>query len=245
MQGVNMEFHNTIEDTVIARVNEIFDALEKKGNPGKFCTCNQCRTDIICFALNRMPPHYIVSNRGASRVHTESIERQQQVADITALVHEGLKKVNHNLRPNADHSTGQGAAIQDCNNPVFNIPTIMGRLFNGNNFSPLSDLDVELLCNGELVAMKDRNWQNPCRLVPKTEGTFTFWPAPVKASSINLNKVFEYSIRVNAEGFEPLTHFFSIQVTSDIQTAQSFALDRTFKLPDLYMFPPGGDEQNW
>ena len=105
-----MEFHNTVEDTVIARVNEIFDTLDNKGNPGKFCTCQQCRMDIICYALNRMPPHYIVSNRGAARVQWESIERQQQAADITAMVHEGLKQVNHNQRPHYDASTEKGAA---------------------------------------------------------------------------------------------------------------------------------------
>ena len=239
-----MEFHNTVEDIVISRVNEIFDFLEKKENPGKFCTCNQCRMDIICYALNRMTPHYIVSNRGASRVQWESIERQQQVADITAMVHEGLKQVHHNQRPNFDHSGEAEGASLDFNHPVFNIPTIMGRLFNGNNFSPLSELDVELLRDGELVPMKDGNWQNPCRIVPNTEGSFSFWPAAVKASGSNEKKIFEYSLRVNTEEFETLIHFFNISVKSEVQTAGSFTLNRTFKLPDLYMFPPGEAEQN-
>jgi len=239
-----MEFHNTVEDTVIARVNEIFDAFEEKGNPGKFCTCSQCRIDIICYALNRMPPHYIVSNRGASRVQWESIERQQQAADITAMVHEGLKQVNHNQRPFFQHSGEANKTPHDLNRPVFNIPTIMGRLFNGNNFSPLSDLDVELFMDGELVLMKDGNWQNPCRIVPNTEGTFSFWPAATDASEVNINKIFEYSLRVNSEEFETLIHFFNVPVTSEIQTAGSFTLNRTSKLPDLYMFPPGEAEQN-
>jgi len=239
-----MEFHNTVEDTVIARVNEIFDTLDTKGNPGKFCTCKQCRMDIICYALNRMPPHYIVSNRGASRVQWESIERQQQAADITAMVHEGLKQVHHNQRPHGESSGEADLANQFLNRPVFNIPTIMGRLFNGTNFSPLVNLDVELFRKGELVPMKDRNWQNPCRVVPNTEGTFSFWPAVVEASTVSENKVFEFSIRVNSVEFETLIHFFDIPVTSEIQAAGSFTLNRTFKLPDLYMFPPGEAEQN-
>ena len=238
-----MEFHNTVEDTVIARVNEIFNALEK-GNPGKFCTCNQCRMDIICYALNRMPPHYIVSNRGASRVQWESFERQQQAADITAMVHEGLKKVNHNQRPYFEHSAEAEKTIRHLDRPVFNIPTIMGRLFNGNNFSPISNLDVELLRNGELVPMKDGNWQNPCSIVPNTEGTFSFWPAGVEASNVNENMIFEYSLRVESGEFETLIHFFDVPVISEIQAASSFTLNRTFKIPDLYMFPPGEAEQN-
>ena len=239
-----MELHNTLEDTVIARVNEIFEAIDKGDNKSNFCTCNHCRMDIICYALNRMKPHYIVSNRGASRVQWESIEKQQQIADITALVHEGFRQVNHNQRPNLSHTPESADRGPESKRRVYNIPTIMGRLFNGNNFAPISDVDVELFWNGGLVAMKDGNWQNPCHVVPNTEGTFSFWPVAVKTSKLNEPKIFEYSLRVAAPEFETLTHFFKISVTSEIHEARSFTLARTFKLPDLYMFPPGEAEQN-
>ena len=239
-----MDFHNTVEDIVIARVDEIFDAINKEGKEGKFCTCNQCRMDIICFTLNRMHPHYIISSRGASRVQWESIERQQQIADITALVHEGFKQVNHNQRPFFSHAPDSGGSIPDSKLPVFNIPTIMGRLLNGNNFEPISGIDVELLQNGEKVPMKDRNWQNPCTIVAGTEGKFSFWPAAVAAQDANEHKIFEYSLRVTAPEFEPLVHVFKIPVESKIQAASSFTLERAVKLPDLYMFPPGEAEQN-
>ena len=234
-------FHNTVEDTVISRVNEIFVSLEKKGNPEKFCTCDQCRMDIICYVLNRMPPHYIVSNRGASRVQWESIERQQQAADVAALIHEGLMRVTHNQRPYS-HSSEGSRHDSGSELPVFNIPTIMGRIFSGTNFAPLSDMDVELLRKGELVQMKDRNWQNPCRLVPNTEGSFSFWPAVMEAQSINDQRIFEYSLRVVSPEYETLNHFFKIPVTSEIRAAESFNLERTFRLPDLYMFPQGEAE---
>jgi len=239
-----MELHNTVEDIVVARVNDIFEALDKEGSERKYCTCNQCRMDIICYTLNRVQPHYIMSNRGASRVQADTFERQQQVADITALIHEGFRKVNHNQRPFFDHAPGEGGADQDKNVPTFNIPTIIGRLLNGNNFAPITDIDVELLCNGEPVQMKDGNWQNPYRIVPNTEGAFSFWPAAVIASAINEPKVFEYTLRVSAPEFETMNHFFKISVTSEIQAAASFTLKRTLKLPDLYMFPPGEAEQN-
>ncbi|MDR0496410.1 MAG: late competence development ComFB family protein [Treponema sp.] len=240
-----MDLHNTVEDTVIARVDDIFKALKEEGNKGKFCTCDQCRMDVVCYALNRLRPHYIVSHRGASRVQAESFEKQQHTADIAALIHDGLKRVNHNQRPNFSHSSKEGEAVgHDSNDPVFNVPTIMGRLFNGINFEPLFDVDVELLYKGELVAMKDGNWHNPCRLVSHTEGTFSFWPAPTMAAKVNSHEIFEYTLRVTSPEFETLNHFFKIPVASEIQAASSFNLDRTFKLPDLYMFPPGEAEKN-
>ena len=245
--GVNMKltFHNIMEDTVIARVDEIFKVLEEERYKDKYCTCSQCRMDIICYALNRLRPHYIVSHRGASRVQWESSERQQQTADIAAVIHEGLKRVNHNQRPNFSHSDkGDKKGQAHSKQPVFNIPTIMGRLFNGENFAPVSDAVVELLCNGELVPMKDGNWQNPYHLVPNAEGAFSFWPSATQADKTDDNQVFEYSLRVTAADFETLNHSFKIPVVSEIQTVVSFTLERTFKLPELYMFPPGEAEQN-
>ena len=239
-----MELHNTMEDVVVARVNEIFDAIDKGDSAQKYCTCKQCRLDITCYTLNRLQPHYIVSNRGASRVQVETIERQQQIADITALIHDGFRQVQHNQRPNFVHFTGEGGAGGDKIVPVFNIPVIMGRLFNGNNFAPISDVYVELLCNGELAIMKDGNWQNPYRIVPNTEGAFTFWPAAIKAESLDEPRVFEYTLRVTAPEFEMLNHFFKVPVTSEIQASTSFSLKRTLKLSNLYMFPPGEAEQN-
>ena len=239
-----MELHNTVEDVVISKVDEFFSALEKQGNPDKLCLCNHCKMDTICYVLNRTSPYYIVSNRGASRVKWESFEHQQREADITVLINEGHKRVNHNQRPNLSHSVEAEETAAASKKPVYNVPAIMGRIFSGGNFAPLSDVDVELLYNGELVRMKDENWPNPCRIVPNTEGNYSFWPAPDLSSRVNKHKIFEYTLRVTGSGFEPLIHFFKIPVASEIQTAGSFNLQRTFKLPDLYMFPPGEAEKN-
>ena len=239
-----MELHNTVEDKVISKVGQIFNDLENDVNPNKYCTCNQCRMDIICYTLNRLTPHYILSNRGASRVNNEDFEWQQQAADIAALIHEGIKRVNHNQRPNFDHSGVPAHKEVASNLPVYNVPTIMGRIFNGDNFTPLTEAVVELLWNGEPVPMKDGNWPNPCHLVSHTDGNFSFWPAVDIASGPNKHKIFEYTLKVSAPEFETRIHHFKIPVASEIKTAGFFTLERTFKLPDIYMFPPGEAEKN-
>ena len=239
-----MELHNTVEDKVISRVKQIFKDMDEAENKKSICTCNQCQMDVICYVLNRLPPHYIMSHRGASRVHTENFEHQQQTADIVSLIHEGLNQVSHNQRPNFTHSVESNAEENKSSLPVYNVPAIMGRIFNGENFAPLSDVKVELLWNGVLVPMKDGNWQNPCCIISKNEGNYSFWPAADIASGADKHKIFEYTLRVSAPDFETMTHFFKIPVASEIQTAGSFTLERTFKLPDLYLFPPGEAEKN-
>jgi competence protein ComFB len=236
-----MELHNTAEDLVLARISEIFENIEASDNPDNLCTCNQCRMDTACYVLNRTRPHYIISNRGAARVEQETIRKQQMDADIVALIYEGIRRVNHNLRPTAIHGIKQ-TETNSQTSPMFNIPTIVGRIFNGSDFAPAAGIKVELFRNGELVPMKDSNWQNPCVLVPNTEGTFTFWPNPIPAGDSNLHQVFEFNIKVDSEEFETLNHFFKIPVISDAHTMSSFSLSHTIKLPDLYLFPPGNDD---
>jgi competence protein ComFB len=237
-----MELHNITEDIVFSKVETVFDSITKERNPENFCLCYQCRMDTICYVLNRSEPRYIVSNRGVARIEQENLQRQQKEADIVALIYEGLKRVNHNQRPTSFHKGVAAPTV--INTPVFNIPTIVGRLFNGTNFAPMSNVKVELHRNSEMVSMKDSNWQNPYNLVSNTEGTFTFWPTPVPAEMANVHKIFEYSIRIEAPEFETLNHFFKIPVISEIQSVAAYFMGRTFKLPDLYMFPPGGDEDD-
>jgi competence protein ComFB len=234
------EIHNTVEDVVFSEIDEICTAIEKEGK-SDICTCPQCRRDAACYVLNRTAPRYVISNRGVARVEQGSIERQQDIADITSLVYEGLRRVAHNQRKTADHKVKPENETR-ADVPVFNIPTIIGRLFNGINFEPMAAVNVELRMNGDLVTMKDNNWQNPFTLVANTKGTFAFWPEPFPVDSQGQRDNFEYSIRVESPGFETLNHFFKIPMISDPAPVRSYSMARTFKLPDLYMFPPGGDE---
>ncbi|MCL2440941.1 MAG: late competence development ComFB family protein [Treponema sp.] len=238
-----MDIHNTNEDIVFSSVQTIFDEIQNGGNPEKFCLCYQCRIDTICYTLNRIEPNYIVSNRGFTRIEQSGVKHQQIEADITSLIYKGLRLVNHNLRPTAPHDGSTVATVRTIN-PVFDIPTIAGRIFNGESFEPITGVDVSLYCDGEPITMRNTNWQNPFSMVPSTPGAFSFWPAPIVADSPDVTKEFKFSIRVNSPDYEPLNHFFNISSISKFHSPQSYALNRTFKLPDLYLFPPGEAEIN-
>ncbi len=237
-----MEIHNGTEDIVLRMVNEICDVIEKEGKEDRPCTCYQCRLDTACYVLNRTAPRYVISSRGAVRVESEPILRQQEDADVVALIHEGLLKIAKSLRPHFDHNAAFREAPAPLEGPAFNLPTIMGRAFNGVNFEPLSDIEVTLLCGSKRAVMIDPNWQNPFRMIANTAGTFSFWPISEAAEAIGLTRKFEFTVIVAGNGFEELRHFFEIEVVSEAKATGSFSIQRTHKLPDLYLFPPGGDE---
>jgi competence protein ComFB len=181
----------------------------------------------------------VVSHRGVARANQEGFEAQQNRADLTAMVYEGIRRVSHNQRPYVDHDK-EDAAIEIAS-PVFNIPIIMGRVFSGLNFSPVLESIVQLLQNERIVPMKDTNWQNPYNLIPNTNGIFTFWPGPVKAEKSGVANTFQYMIKISGVNFEELSHSFTIPVISE-ENVSPFSMTRTFKIPDLYLFPPGEEK---
>ncbi|MCL2762507.1 MAG: late competence development ComFB family protein [Treponema sp.] len=239
-----MEIHNVSEEMVVESVEKIFKTIKEGGNPQGLCLCDQCKLDTICFTLNRIKPRYVASNRGITRIEQDWAARQQTEVDIATLVYKGLRLVNHNQRPTSSHEEVLSADTILAE-PAFFIPTIIGRLFDGETFAPLAGVTVELRSNGELVSMRNRNWQNPFTLITNTPGAFTFWPAPVPTEAIEMHRIFEFSLKVESPQYEPMIHFFKIPTVSTIITAHSsYSTDRTFKLPDLYLFPPGEAEQN-
>lgn len=238
-----MDIHNTNEDLVFEAVNNIFDEIKENGNPDKFCLCYQCRIDTVCYTLNRIDPNYIVSNRGFTRIEYTGINHQQSKADITALIYKGLRLVHHNKRDTSAHDDDD-IHPHKIANPMFDIPTIAGRIFNGISFEPIVGVSVGLYLDGELVQMRNSNWQNPFQMVPSTPGSFSFWPAPIVEDIPDLTKEFKFALKINCPEYEQLNHFFKITVTSKFHNPQSYTLNRTFKLPDLYLFPPGEAEIN-
>ena len=225
-----MEIHNLMEELVRSTVEEICN--EDEQGERSYCTTAQCRTDAVCYVLNRMPPRYVSSGRGMAHMTTEMQHDQQLLIDVVTLTHEALHRVTAVRRGyygTASDERPEGAC--------FNFPTIKGRILDGSGFMPVSELDVTLVRDGETVAMFDERWSNPYHVSDRTPGTYIFWPAPVDAAAAAEKKTFDFELRIHAAGFEPLTHYFALEVHSDDRTARSANLERDHHLPDLYLLP--------
>jgi len=238
-----MELHNISEDIVFGAVQKIFDSIVREGNPEGLCLCEQCKMDTVCYVLNRVEPRYIISSRGINHFERDWVWRQQMEIDVATLAYKGLRLVNHKLRPTAAHDGTIQGDHKISNKSFFDIPTIIGRLFDGKTFSPLDNVKVELWGEGELVPMRNQNWPNPFTLVPSTPGTYTFWPAPVVAEGLETNRFFEYILKVADSQYEPIEHYFKVPAVSD-NPWSVHSSGKTIKLPDLYLFPPGESEIN-
>ncbi|HON88515.1 MAG TPA: late competence development ComFB family protein [Spirochaetia bacterium] len=235
-----MEVHNLMEDLVKSIIQEMFDAEKDKTS---WCTCEHCRNDVACYVLNRVKPEYVVSSRGLAYSEIDYIDKLQRMADVVSLIKEGWAKINASPR---NHKVQKPSTVlPPIEGPAFNIPPIMGRVFHGVTFEPMSDIDVFLMDeHNEPVTMMDENWQNPIRLYKNTGGTFIFWPRPVKADKVGKLQLFSFSILAKAEGFEELSHFVGLKIASEANPNLQFSMQNVHKLPDLYMLPYNQDEDD-
>ena len=229
-----MDIHNQMEDIVTRRVNDIFDEEQKSENQA-YCGCEQCRLDVSCYVLNRLVPRYVVSERGVAHTESGYLAKVQEKADIAALIHEGIGRVSSSKRPFFSH--GAVDEPHPRQGAVFSFPMIKGRVINGVNFEPISEIEVALNVNSEPVEMVDPNWQNPCFIHPSGAGSFYFLPASKKADDVGERATFQFEVLIDDRRFEPLHHFFSISAISSRRHGYAVHTDQYHSCEDLYLFP--------
>lgn len=84
-------YYNAMESLVEETFDKIRDKLD-------CCTCDICRNDIIAYALNQIPPKYVVSDLGAVFSKAKSTMRIQPGADIITALSSGANLVRNKKR---------------------------------------------------------------------------------------------------------------------------------------------------
>ena len=83
-----MELRNYMETLVWNTINNIIDQFG-------CCTCDRCKVDIAAYALNNLPPKYIVTNEIYAKLQV--LESQFEVR-ITTQVSAGMQRIKENPR---------------------------------------------------------------------------------------------------------------------------------------------------
>lgn len=92
-----LKVQNVMEAYVIRRTNTLYEEFSKSNNPFPSCSCETCRLETICHALNKIQPKYVVSGRGMNYV--QSTLSNQTKTDIDAAIIDGMRVTNANKRP--------------------------------------------------------------------------------------------------------------------------------------------------
>lgn len=232
-----VNIHNIMEEQVITRVNKLYDQVKEKGSAWLTCDCENCRMDTVSYVLNRIPPRYVVSGRGVTHNTRDLSADNQLVADIDQLGVEGMRLVSSAKRPFHKSTRENFTAVLD--KPVFNFPTFLGNVFDGQTFEPLSGVNILLKLNGKPAEMMDITWPNPCNTFQATQGSYSFWCLPVPSEKEGEARTFDFTLDINADGYQSVTFSFSVPVTSEKIDRREVNSTFSLNIQDIFLFKEG------
>lgn len=77
----------------------VFTAIDELLAEKNVCRCEQCRLDIAALALNKLPPRYVVTAKGASYAKADFLGIQKYV-DVIGAVNRAIELVQKHPRHN-------------------------------------------------------------------------------------------------------------------------------------------------
>lgn len=232
-----VNIHNMMEELVAERVNQLYEQVKEQGAAWLTCDCENCRLDTISYVLNRIPPRYVVSGRGVTHNKNLLESNIQLSADIDHLSIEGMKLVSASKRPY--HRSLQILSFIESDTPVFNFPTFVGNVYDGQTFEPLSGAKLRLILDGKDAKMMDASWQNPCETFPATQGTYSFRVHPLEAEEVKLTKVFDFTMEVTAPGYQEVVLSFSVPLASEKIDRRQLNSTYSLTVQDIFLFKEG------
>ncbi len=86
-----MKVFNYMEDMVKEQLEELLSKRED------ICKCQKCKFDMMVWALNRLPPKYVITEKG--RIYTKLAEQVTQFkADVVKELTKAIIKISKNVR---------------------------------------------------------------------------------------------------------------------------------------------------
>ena len=79
---------NLMEDMVERKLDQVLPQLN-------CCTCEICKTDIICYSLNRLKPKYVATSQGELLSRIDSLSSSFDIAIITEMTNAAEIIKNH------------------------------------------------------------------------------------------------------------------------------------------------------
>ena len=78
--------------------------------------------------------------------------------------------------------------------------------------------------------------KNPFKTFAGSNGSFTFWVAPIKAEKEKENKDFVFTIEARLEGYDTVTYSFDVPIVSEKKDRIQLNSVYSLKTQDIFMF---------
>ncbi|HEY9595387.1 MAG TPA: late competence development ComFB family protein [Spirochaetia bacterium] len=181
--------------------------------------------DVAAYALNRVPPKYITSERGFTREFVqgsngngEDGERLLNVIELITLVNKAVDVVARRRRSSEPLKAPRGRSAAEENESLqltyfYNMPHIFGRVIDASSHSPIIAAEATLWVNGTVAVPAESGWRNPYTTNEQTKGYFSFWPQVEMGDEDSLRV--ELRIAFAHEAYRPFTFHKVVKVPGE------------------------------
>ena len=185
--------------------------------------------DTAAYALNRLPPRYIVSERGFTRLMADNMFDEDGGAKLGNLVEllflinnaVDVVKKRRSAPSQPESEAGDGEEDDHIEPHWHNIPYLIGRVIDGEKKQPISDVQITLLVDGEKIGQAGSGWTNPYTTSGAAQGFYSFLPEPIHSEE----RKRKFSLRILFEG----AGYESEEIERVVKTHGELAARRDFR----------------
>ena len=215
-----MKLKNYQEDIVL---NMIRIVAADRGGVG---LTNALAHDVAAYTLNRVPPKYIMSERGFTRMASEhwveEVDDSDGLPNLVELMLLVNKAIDVVLQRRAVASGAASANGHDkLNGGVteveywHNFPQLIGKVVDASSQRPIYDAQVSLYIDGERSKPAEPGWPNPTATNEATRGFFSFWPRSSRSTDEWIEH--ELVISIEHDGYATLDHRQLVETNGELR----------------------------
>lgn len=217
-----VEIKNIIEDIAL-------EILENSDEAGSGNLSRTQRKEVLAYALNRIKPMYITSNKGFTNVINRYQNDPQFLADIMVQLSEAIRVVKKTIAPDPVLES------TDENTPYYTFPKIYGKIISSRTLMVLDNATVTIFIDSEPAGSFVESWKNPQKLTNRDEGIFSFGPKPIKAVAPYKAREFLIKILIENGGksHEKVLTYTSAPVF--LQNLKTEFFENVLQIEDIYV----------
>jgi hypothetical protein len=213
--------------------------------------------DVAAYVLNRLPPRYIMSERGLTRIAAEQWlldpdERAKRGAKgpadpallgmvgLLILVNKAVEVVaGRRAAAGRTHPQRRGrkpAGTMDFDSGYWhNFPQIIGRVLDAKRKTAVVGATVTLQAGKLGVLRTERGWSNPCTIQEKTDGYFSLWPHALRDSKEN--RLVAMTFTFQHPGYATATVVHRYHSRGELVAGEELRLDQVINLGTQFLEP--------
>ncbi len=205
--------------------------------------------DVAAYVLNRIPPKYIMSERGFTHEvlqagGSDDAEGQRLVNVIELITHvnRAIDVVARRRRDGVPSRlrVRSPAAADDPGQRItyfYNMPHIFGRIVDARDGKPVISAEATLWINDKVAAPAESGWRNPYLTNEQTSGYFSFWPQVETGESDSVRM--QVTIGFEHEKYQPLQFRRNLKVPGEFFVYDYIRGDKLLDVGTLAMQPAG------